>query len=106
MTHYHRIVSLLTANTGARRIADVFEDFVEMAALAIRNAVDRAGRARREEQYLLTAGRYTREQLDRFAEALALVVEAMGGGSRRRTRPPLHGAGAGQQASRPVLLAL
>ncbi|WP_424863021.1 N-6 DNA methylase [Streptomyces sp. MMS24-I29] len=78
MTQYHRIVRLLTANTGARRLADVFEDFVEMAALAVRNAVDRVGRARREEQYRLTAGRYTREQLGRFAEALALVVETMG----------------------------
>ncbi|WP_326742815.1 N-6 DNA methylase [Streptomyces sp. NBC_01768] len=77
MSDYRKIVKLLDANTGAARMSQVFEDFVEMAALAIRNAVDYCGRDEREAQYLRTAGRYDRASLNRFAQALALVIEEM-----------------------------
>ncbi|MET9657831.1 N-6 DNA methylase [Streptomyces sp. NPDC006510] len=77
MSDYRKIVKLLDANTGAARMSQVFEDFVEMAALAIRNAVDYCGRDKREAQYLRTAGRYDRASLNRFAQALALVIEEM-----------------------------
>ncbi|MFF3127018.1 N-6 DNA methylase [Streptomyces sp. NPDC057908] len=77
MSDYRKIVNLLEANTGAKRMSQVFEDFVEMAALAIRNAVDYRGRDEREEQYRRTAGRYNRASLDRFAQALALVTVEM-----------------------------
>ncbi|MEV7872646.1 SAM-dependent DNA methyltransferase [Streptomyces sp. NPDC088124] len=78
MSSYQKIVKLLEANTGARRMSQVFEDFVEMAALALRNAVDVHGHAEREEQYLRTASRYDRAELYRFGHALALVTEEMG----------------------------
>lgn len=77
MSGYKEIVKLLEANAGAKRMAEVFDDFVEMSALTFRNAVDSWGYDEREAQYLRTAGRYDREELDRFAHALALVVKAM-----------------------------
>ncbi|MGC4939349.1 N-6 DNA methylase [Kribbella sp. DT2] len=70
-------MKLLEANAGAKRMSEVFDDFVEMSALTFRNAVDSWGYDEREAQYLRTAGRYGREELDRFAHALALVVTEM-----------------------------
>ena len=77
MSVYKEIVKLLEASAGAKRMAEVFDDFVEMSALAFRNAVDSWGYDEREAQYLRAAGRYDREELNRFAHALALVVQAM-----------------------------
>ncbi|MFD4946601.1 hypothetical protein ACFWNT_29680 [Streptomyces sp. NPDC058409] len=77
MSDYRKIVNLLEANTGAKRMSQVFEDFVEMAALALRNAVDYCGRDEREAQYLRTASRYERAELDRFAQSLSLVTVEM-----------------------------
>ena len=77
MSGYKEIVKLLEANAGAKRMAEVFDDFVEISALTFRNAVDSWGYDEREAQYLRTAGRYDREELNRFAHALALVVKAM-----------------------------
>ncbi|MER6367124.1 N-6 DNA methylase [Streptomyces mirabilis] len=80
MSSYREIVKLLAANTGAKRMSEVFDNFVEMAALALRNAVDVRGSEvwqAREAQYLQIVGRYDRAELDRFAEALALVTMEM-----------------------------
>ncbi|MFK0154146.1 N-6 DNA methylase [Streptomyces sp. NPDC090493] len=80
MSGYREIVKLLAANTGAKRMSEVFDNFVEMAALALRNAVDVRGSRSwqaREVQYLRIAGGYGRTELYRFAEALALVTTAM-----------------------------
>lgn len=68
------IVKNLRANTGSQDMHAVFSDFCAMAATSIRNAVDRDGYDRREEDYLRRAGRYTPEQLRRFARVLALVT--------------------------------
>lgn len=77
MDQYRDIARLLRANTGSQRMLHVFGDFTEMAALAFRNAVDHHGRDDREARYLEIAGKYDREQLDRFAQALALVTIEM-----------------------------
>lgn len=80
MSNYRKIAKILEQNTGAQRLGHVFEDFVHLSALSFRNAVDRADHeawALREKQYLEVADKYSRDQLTRFAEALALVVEQM-----------------------------
>ncbi|MEW1629646.1 N-6 DNA methylase [Streptomyces sp. NPDC089173] len=80
MSGYREIVKLLAASTGAKRMSEVFDDFVEMAALALRNAVDIRGSdswEARERQYLQIAGGYSRTELNRFAHALALVTTEM-----------------------------
>lgn len=74
---YKRIVALLKANAGAQRLSTVFDHFIEMSAISFRNSVDRGGHARREARYLEIAGTYDRVQLERFAHALALVVDRM-----------------------------
>lgn len=77
MSDYKQVVKLLEQNTGARRLSNVFDDFVEMFALSLRNAVDRQGWQEREDRYLTVAGQYTSEQLARFADAFARVVALM-----------------------------
>lgn len=80
MDHCRKIADILAANAGTTRLSGVFDDFVELSALTLRNAVDRADREAwqlREKQYLDVAGRYDRAQLNRFASALAHVVLAM-----------------------------
>ncbi|MCI4659619.1 N-6 DNA methylase [Cryobacterium zhongshanensis] len=64
---------LLEANAsyGRRRISQVFADFCELSALAIRNSVDHDGWDEREAQYLRVISGYTPEEADRFAHLLA-----------------------------------
>ncbi|WP_282838107.1 N-6 DNA methylase [Microbacterium flavum] len=69
-----RIVKALRANTGARDLRTVFEDFCAMSGAAIRNRVDRNGYQVREDEYERTRSHYTAAQMDRFAEALAFVA--------------------------------
>lgn len=70
--------AMLEANTagGARRVSEVFRDFCELSAIALRNSVDIRGREEREERYLQVVRGYTPEEANRFAELLAaLTVE-------------------------------
>ncbi|MFD9868507.1 N-6 DNA methylase [Streptomyces niveus] len=80
MSGYREIVRLLAANTGTKRMSEVFDNFVEMAALALRNAVDVRGSEAweaREGQYLQIAGGYSSTELHRFAHTLSLVTTQM-----------------------------
>lgn len=77
MNRYSQITKLLKSNVGSQRLSAVFDDFIEMTALSFRNAVEREGRAERETRYLAIAGRYSAEQLDRFATGITLVVQTM-----------------------------
>lgn len=64
---------LLEANAGygQRRISQVFRDFCELAAIAMRNSVDARGYDQREARYLEIVKGYTSEEANRFAEVLA-----------------------------------
>jgi len=68
---------LLEANVayGRRRISQVFADFVELSALAIRNSVDRHGYDEREERYMQIVAGYSPEEIDRFHELLSKLIE-------------------------------
>ncbi|MEV7870117.1 SAM-dependent DNA methyltransferase [Streptomyces sp. NPDC088124] len=73
-------MKLLAANTGSKRMSEVFDNFVEMVVPALRNAVDIRGSdawEAREGQYLQIAGGCSRTELYRFAHALALVTTEM-----------------------------
>ena len=80
---FKEIVKLLRANVGRRGMYDVFTDFVEVFALAIRNSVsklihgDEQGFADREEQFEHVKRHYTDEEMGRFAEAFAYVTRIM-----------------------------
>jgi hypothetical protein len=73
------LAKLLRANADRHHLWDVFGDFVEMAALAVRNAFERlgAGFDEREQRYLRIAGKYRADELERFSHAFAALVEAM-----------------------------
>lgn len=77
MSSYKDIVKLLERNTGAQRLSTVFDDFVEIMALTYRNSFDRSGRDARERRYLEIVKKYSREDLDRFGHAIALVTLEM-----------------------------
>lgn len=55
----------------------VFTDFVEMAAIAIRNAFDMAGRDEREARYLLLIAKYKPEDQPRFAILVQQLTAAL-----------------------------
>jgi hypothetical protein len=76
------VKKLLEANVayGRRRISQVFRDFCELSALAIRNRVDGRGFDAREERYLQIAEGYTPEEMERFAMAFAELVDDLGAG--------------------------
>lgn len=71
--------ALLEANTagGARRVSEVFRDFCELSAIALRNSVDIRGREEREERYLQVVSGYSAEEANRFAELLAALTVAL-----------------------------
>lgn len=71
--------SLLMENTcyGSRRLPEVFRDFCELSALAIRNRVDLHQRQEREQRYLQIVGNYTSEEETRFAQLLAIVASEL-----------------------------
>lgn len=80
MTDTRRITRLLERNVGAQRLSVVFDDFAELSAIAICNAGSNRSLpdwVARERRYLETAAKYSRPQLDRFAEALACVALQM-----------------------------
>lgn len=77
MSNYREIARLLRANATAHHRRVVFEDFVEMAALALRNAVDIHDRDSREQRYLNIINRYSKTEAERFPHVLALIVDQM-----------------------------
>jgi hypothetical protein len=55
----------------------VFADFIEMAAVSVSNAVDWAGREKREERYLQVVKRYKPDELARFPDMLGSLTMAL-----------------------------
>lgn len=60
-------------------IWDVWCDFLQLSATSIANAVDKRQDVwrQREDDYLRTAGKYTADELDTFAQLFALTTEAL-----------------------------
>ena len=75
--HHRAFTKLFQQNCDRHRPHTVFSDFCEMSAISISNAVDLAQYDKREARYLQIAGTYEREELNRFAQMLACVVQAL-----------------------------
>lgn len=71
------LVRHLTACQGRVSVREVFTDWVEMSAIAIRNRVDSHGFDKREAQYEYLCSRYTAAEVAELARALSLVVTEM-----------------------------
>ncbi|MFT0173386.1 N-6 DNA methylase [Paraburkholderia mimosarum] len=68
--HQRNLVALFNEFSYGHHINTVFRDFVELAALAISNSVDRAQCDTREKRYLEIVGKYKPEEVARFPRML------------------------------------
>ncbi|WP_420213414.1 N-6 DNA methylase (plasmid) [Burkholderia aenigmatica] len=74
--HEKRLLGLLNHFSYNHRVSTVFSDFIEMSALAISNAVDRAQYHARETQWSKINGRYSKEEAARFPAMLGELTMA------------------------------
>ncbi|WP_055334827.1 hypothetical protein [Ralstonia solanacearum] len=80
--HQKELVSLIEQNARRHRRHEVFRDFCELAALGISNRVDLLQYDAREARYLEIVKRYEREEVERFPQMLAHLVESLEQGHR------------------------
>lgn len=78
-TNIKSIVRLLSQVSGRHDRYTVFSDCMELMALSVSNAVDKAQFQGREARYLQLVSKYNRADLDRFCGVLAEVTMAMEG---------------------------
>ncbi len=71
------IAKAIRAITDRHQLWSVWSDFVEMAAIAISNAVDLVQREARERRYEAIVAKYEPAERDRFAQAFGAVVLAL-----------------------------
>ncbi len=69
--HQRNLVALFREFSYGHHLDTVFRDFVELAALAISNSVDRTHFETREKRYLEIVWKYRREEVARFPRMLA-----------------------------------
>lgn len=72
-----QFVRLVEQNAHRYRKHEVFRDFCEIAAITISNSVDRGQFQAREARYLDIVARYEREEVSRFAQMLAQLVDCL-----------------------------
>jgi len=70
------IVKVFNRFSGKYSRWELWSDFITLTACTISNAVDVSHREKREKLYMTVAGKYTKQELDRFAEILARLVDA------------------------------
>lgn len=75
MNYHKEFTKLISRVDNSRRTSDVVDDFLEMGMVAIANRFYHSQTL--ENSYLATAKNYSREQLNQFAELLAIVVAAL-----------------------------
>lgn len=71
------IVKTMESLTGRFSLWEIWQDFIVMSAISIANTVDTPFRESREQTYLERARKYSKQELDAFAEMLAEVVIAL-----------------------------
>ncbi|MDD3183340.1 MAG: N-6 DNA methylase [Alphaproteobacteria bacterium] len=76
-SHVEKLKKLIEETSRRHNTWQVFQDFVAMSAIAIRNAVDTRDRDAYEEQYLAIVKRYDREELEIFPRMLAELTLAL-----------------------------
>lgn len=72
-----QIVKLLNGLNGRYSKWVIWQDFIQMFAISIANAFPGPHREEREQKYLDIAKKYSKEELDKIAEIIALVVLGM-----------------------------
>ena len=77
MSKQAQIVKLLSGLNGRYSKWVIWQDFIQMFAISIANAFPGPHREEREQKYLDIAKKYSKEELDKIAEMMALVVLGM-----------------------------
>lgn len=72
-----QITSLIQQIAYRHSVWNVFSDWVEMMAISISNSCDKVHYEEREKRYMEIVGQYNREELNKFAEAFACLVETL-----------------------------
>jgi hypothetical protein len=75
--HAKELLRLFNSLAYRHSAWQVFSDFNEAAAISISNAVDWAQRETREARYMELIKRYDKEELDKFPQMFAHLVEAL-----------------------------
>ena len=75
--HKKEIIKLIQKAAYSKDISQVFNDFLEMAAISISNSVDFTHREDREKRYLELINSYDERQQNLFPEMLAQLVLAL-----------------------------
>lgn len=76
-SHVAKLKKLIEETSRRHNTWQVFQDFVAMSAISIRNAVDFRDRDAYEEQYLAIVKRYDREEIEIFPKMLAELTLAL-----------------------------
>ena len=76
-SHAAKLKKLIEETSRRHNTWQVFQDFVAMSAISIRNAVDFRDRDAYEEQYLAIVKRYDREEIEIFPKMLAELTLAL-----------------------------
>jgi N-6 DNA methylase len=72
--HQRELVKLIREFSQRHHLHGVFSDFVEICALSISNSVDQPQFGKREKRYLEIVGKYTKDEINRFAQMFAQLV--------------------------------
>lgn len=77
--HAHRkeIARLIKENSETRHPFDTFGDWIELSAIAVSNSVDKPQFEKREARYMDIAGRYSKEEMNRFAKMYGHLILAL-----------------------------
>lgn len=70
-------VKLLRSLEGRYMLWTIWQDFIQIFAISIANVFPGPQREAREKRYLVIAKKYSKEELDKFAELMAQVVAGM-----------------------------
>ncbi|ARP54949.1 hypothetical protein ALFP_3062 [Alcaligenes faecalis] len=73
--HQQQIIKLLRAVACYRGLDQTWSDWVEMGAIAIANAVDKAQFEQREKRYLEIVAQYQKEEVSNLVKAFAHLVQ-------------------------------
>ena len=76
-TRVKEIVKLIESIGYRHGISTVFDDYLTIASCAVSNAVDKVHFDEREELYMKTIKKYSKEELQKIVELHAMVVNAL-----------------------------
>jgi len=77
MEHGGEIVKAITKLAYRHPTYQIFQDWLEVSAIAISNSVDWGNQKAREERYLEIINQYNKEEQSKLTELLTLLIKAM-----------------------------